>query len=160
MTFDSGKQSVYHALQDSSDGATPKAIAALDQDIKQFQDHLTTLKAEDKQARAELAEFSSRPLLSELRGDIERLQKEKEDILGGLASLGGNKSAVISPEELQAVEKQWKYWQRQAHVRRRICNELWGRCSEVVPEDMSREELKVRAGATGGKSQRLTIIIQ
>ena len=160
MTFDSGKQSVYHALQDSSDGATPEAIAALDQEIKQFQDHLTTLKAEDKQARSEVAEFSSRPLLSELRGDIERLRKEKEEILAGLVSLGRDEFAAVSPEEQQAVEQEWKYWQRQAHVRRRICNELWGRCSEAVPEDMSREELKVRTGVTGGRSQRLTIIIR
>ncbi|RMJ25247.1 TBP interacting domain protein, partial [Aspergillus sp. HF37] len=128
---------------DSADRATPETIAALDQDIKQAQDQLTTLKAEDKRVRSELVEFGSRPLLSELRADVARLQKEKEEILAGLASLGEDESAM-SPEEQQAVEKEWKYWQRQAHGRRRICNELWERCSEVVPEDMTREELKVR----------------
>lgn len=128
----------------------------MDQDIKQAKDQLTTLKAEDKRVRSELAEFGSRPLLSELRADVARLQKEKEEILAGLASLGEDESAV-SPEEQQAVENEWKYWQRQAHVRRRICNELWERCSEVVPEDMTREELKVRLRWTAlGRESRLT----
>ena len=151
MIFDSGKQSVYHALQDSSDGATPEAIAELDQNIKKFQDQLAALKAEDKQTHVELAEFYSRPLLSQLRGDNEQLQKEKDEILAALASLGGDEPTAVSPEEQQAVEKEWKYWYRQSHVSRRICMELWGRCSEVVPENMSREELKVRAVVTGGK---------
>lgn len=128
----------------------------MDQDIKQAQGQLTTLKAEDKRVRSELAEFVSRPLLSELRADVARLQKEKEEILAGLASLGEDESAV-SPEEQQAVENEWKYWQRQAHVRRRICNELWERCSEVVPENMTREELKVRLRWTAlGRESRLT----
>lgn len=101
------------------------------------------LKTKEKQVRAELAEFSARPLLSELRGDIARMKEEKETVSAQLASLGAGESEAVSPEERAAVEKEWKYWQKQAHVRRRICRDLWRSCSEVRPENMTAEELRV-----------------
>lgn len=52
-------------------------------------------------------------------------------------------AAVVGSEERAEVEREWKRWQRQVAVRRRICRELWDRCSEVVPEGVTREELWV-----------------
>lgn len=144
ITFHTGKQSVYHALQDSSDGNAAEVIESLDHDIKKFQDQLTTLRAHEKQTRAELAEFAARPLLSEIRSDIGRFQGEKDRMIAELGKPGEDISETMPAEEQEGIEKEWKYWQRQANVRRRICRELWGRCSEVLPDDMTEDELKVR----------------
>lgn len=138
-----GKQTVYHALQDSSDDASTEVIANLDQEIKQLQEQLTTLRANEKKARADLATLCSKPLLSELRQDIDRLEKEKESILGRLAKFHGNDSVQVSPAERAGIEREWKLWQKHASTRSRICRDMWKRCSEVVPEGMTREELWV-----------------
>lgn len=115
----------------------------MEQDIKQCHGQLSTLKTNEKRAKSELAEFQARPLLSELHHDIGRLKEDKDGMLASLANLSGSETMAISPEAKEAVEKEWKYWQRHANVRRRICCDLWRKCSEVLPENMTGEELKV-----------------
>lgn len=94
--------------------------------------------------RAELATLRSKPLLSELRQDIGRLEKEKESMLARLDKLHRQDTSV-SLEERAEIEREWKCCQRQVNVRRRICRDMWMKCSEVVPEGMTREELWVCA---------------
>ncbi|OJJ84108.1 putative TBP interacting domain protein [Aspergillus glaucus CBS 516.65] len=145
-----GKQTVYHVPQDSSDEATTGVIANLDEEIKQLEEKLATLKTDEKNARAELATLRSKPLLSELRQDIDRLETEKESMLARLDEFHGRDSSVqVSPEERAEVEREWKRWQRQVNVRRRICRDMWMKCSEVVPEGMTREELWESLGLEG-----------
>ncbi|ODM18337.1 hypothetical protein SI65_06208 [Aspergillus cristatus] len=135
---------------DSSDEATTDVIANLDEKIRQLEEKLTTLKTDEKNVRAELATLRSKPLLSELRQDIGRLEKEKESILAQLDEFHGHDSSVqVSPEERAEVEREWKRWQRQVNVRRRICRDMWMKCSEVVPEGMTREELWESLGLEG-----------
>lgn len=139
-----GKQTVYHALQDSSDDSITEAIANLDEEIKQLEEKLTTLKTNEKNARTELTALRSKPLLSELQQDIDRLDKEKRSMLARLDEFHGRDCSVqISPQERAEVERDWKRWQKQVNIRRRICRDMWMKCSEVVPEGMTREELWV-----------------
>ncbi|XHG09196.1 hypothetical protein AWENTII_012272 [Aspergillus wentii] len=138
-----GKQTVYHALQDSFDDSTPEVIAGLDQEIKQLQGNLTALKANEQDTRAELATLCTKPLLSDLRRDIGRLDKEKESTLARLEKLRGSSSVRMPPGERAKIENEWKCWQKCVNIRRQICRDFWTRCSEVVPEDMTRDELWV-----------------
>src|SRR5699024_9189717 len=102
-----------------------------------------TWKVNEKKARADLAALCSKPLPSELRQDIDRLEKEKESILGRLEKFHGNDSAQISPAERAEIGREWELWQKHVNTRGRICRDMWKRCSEVVPEGMTREELWV-----------------
>ena len=144
-----GKQTVYHSLQSQDDDATPEAIAALDQEVKHYQDQLTELKTREKQARTELATLCARPRLSDLRNDIDQLDREKARLVTRLTELRADNSTQVSPEEKAKVDNEWKLWQKQVNLRRRICYEMWGRCSEVLPEDMTRDELWVRTSLHG-----------
>ncbi|KAJ6178380.1 Chitin synthase activator (Chs3) [Penicillium mononematosum] len=137
----SGKQTVYHALQDPSDIISPEATAALKLDIERLEDELATLKANEKKARVALAALHAKPRISDLRQDISRLESEKSTIQARLASRHEGEPVQMSPEEREKLEKEWKYWQRHANVRRRICRDLWGQCSEVLPEDITAAEL-------------------
>ncbi|KAJ6132799.1 hypothetical protein N7471_008014 [Penicillium samsonianum] len=139
----SGKQTVYHALQDPSDIATPEVAAALKLDIESLESEISNLKANEKKARAELAALHAKPRISDLRQDISRLENEESTIQARLASRHKGDPVQVSPEEREKLEKEWKYWQRHANVRRRICRDLWGQCSEVLPEDMTAAELWV-----------------
>ncbi|KUM63909.1 hypothetical protein ACN42_g3167 [Penicillium freii] len=134
---------VYHALQDPSDITTPEVAAALKLDIENLESEISTLKANEKKARAELAILHAKPRISDLRQDISRLESEKSTIQARLASHHEGDPVQISPEEREKLEKEWKYWQRHAKVRRRICHDLWGQCSEVLPNDMTAAELWV-----------------
>ncbi|KGO65438.1 Tat binding protein 1-interacting [Penicillium italicum] len=139
----SGKQTVYHALQDPSDITTPEVAAALKLDIERLEGEVSTLKANEKKARAELAALHAKPRISDLRQDIRRLETEESTIQARLASCHEDDPVQISPEERKKLEKEWEYWQRHANVRRRICRDLWGQCSEVLPENTTAAELWV-----------------
>lgn len=140
-----GKQTVYHALQASDDSASPETLTSLDEQIKDLEERLSTLKADDKKARANLHVLTSTPLLSDLRQDIARLESEEKEITSRLVSSRENAAAVqiVDPAEREHVEQEWKRWRGLAARRERGFRELWGRCSEVVPEGMTREELWV-----------------
>lgn len=140
-----GKQTVYHALQVSDDSTSPETLTTLDEQIKDLEERLSTLKANDKKARANLHVLTSTPLLSDLRQDIARLESEEKEITAHLVSSRENAAAVqvVDPAEREHVEQEWKRWRGLAARRERGFRELWGRCSEVVPEGMTRGELWV-----------------
>ncbi|EAU31109.1 conserved hypothetical protein [Aspergillus terreus NIH2624] len=124
-------------------------MTALQNEHQRLQEELTTLKEDEKQAREELAALNARPLLSELRRDIDQLEQEKKSLLAQLEQFhGGDEQEQVSADERAEIERQWRYWQRQARIRGRICRDLWLRCSEVLPDNMTAEELW-RAGVVG-----------
>ncbi|KAJ5831000.1 uncharacterized protein N7525_009253 [Penicillium rubens] len=127
----------------------PEVVAALKLDIERLEDELATLKANEKKARAALAALHAKPRISDLRQDISRLESEESTIQARLASRHEGESVQMSPEEREKLEKEWKCWQRHANVRRRICRDLWGQCSEVLPEDMTAAELWESLGLEG-----------
>jgi 26S proteasome regulatory subunit (ATPase 3-interacting protein) len=143
MDLSTGKQTVYHALQKSSESASPIVLAALSQQIVTLQDELSTIKANEKKARAALAALEAKPRLSTLREEIRQLEEERDAAQERLGKPYGDNQLQISPEARAQLERDWKQWQRHATVRRRICRELWGRCSEVLPEDTTAPELWV-----------------
>ncbi|KAJ5124669.1 Chitin synthase activator (Chs3) [Penicillium bovifimosum] len=138
----SGKQTVYHAIQDP-DITTPEAATAFKLDIEDLEGQLSTLKASEKKARTALAALQAKPRVSDLRQDISRLESEESTIRARLASRHEGDPVQVSPAEREELEKAWKQWQRHVSVRHRICRELWGQCSEVVPEGMTAAELWV-----------------
>lgn len=140
----SGKQLVYHALQDLSEVDTPETIAAVDEEIQQMQNDLSTLKAREKELREELATVCAIIPMPELRDSVSKLEEEKASSLNRLSKLQGEQTVCISAEEITRVEKEWKTWQGHVQTRRRIFSELWAKCTEVLPEDTTEEDLKVR----------------
>ncbi|GIJ87202.1 hypothetical protein Asppvi_006108 [Aspergillus pseudoviridinutans] len=139
----SGKHIVYHALQDASDDLRTETMATMDEKIKQLEEQLTTLKTKEKKARADLATLSTKPLLCELRYDVGRLEQETQEVSSRLEKIQKRDSIQMCPEERAKLGKEWKRWNKIASVRKTICRDLWSRCLEVVPDNVSREELWV-----------------
>ncbi|KAJ5710752.1 hypothetical protein N7488_004908 [Penicillium malachiteum] len=144
-----GKQVVYHAIQDSSQSVTPKDLATLTKNIERLQNELITLRADEKKVRAAFAAFESKPLFSDLRQDIERLQEERETLQERLGNQAASDEVPLSVEERENLENEWTEWQRHATLRRRMCRDLWGRCTEVLPENMTLPELWESLGLEG-----------
>ncbi|KAJ5738279.1 Chitin synthase activator (Chs3) [Penicillium malachiteum] len=141
-----GKQVVYHAIQDSSQSVTPKDLATLTKNIERLQSELITLRADEKKVRAAFASFESKPLLSDLRQDVERLQEERETFQERLGNQAASDEVPLSVEEREKLENEWKEWQRHATLRRRMCRDLWGMCTEVLPDNMTLPELWIGSG--------------
>ena len=140
-------------MQAEEDDATPEELVGLDAEIKHLQDQLTQLKAHEKKTRAELAALSAKPLVSEIQKGIIQLEQEKDEITTHLANLRDSDLVPVSLGERAKIESEWGFWRKHVNVRRRICRELWRRCSEVLPGDMTHEELQVR-----GKQALLLLI--
>ncbi|GFN17464.1 putative TBP interacting domain protein [Aspergillus tubingensis] len=144
-----GKQIVYHALQETSTEVTPEIIAALDEQAEKLQEQVTSLEAAEKNTRVELATICARPLLSELRRDVGQFEQEHEAIRARLVQARGSDAGTVPVQVKVDAERDWKHWQNQAKVRGRICRDLWRMCSEVVPDNMGREELWENLGLEG-----------
>lgn len=143
-----GKQIVYHTPQKPTDSITPESIALIKSEINEFQTQLSSIKAEEKKARASLSALKAKPRIAELQHDIQRLGCERDDMQARLTKLNGVPETTamaiqITPEERSQLEQEWKIWYRQATIRRRICRKMWDRCSEVLPENTSVLELWV-----------------
>ncbi|KKK22773.1 hypothetical protein AOCH_005622 [Aspergillus ochraceoroseus] len=144
-----GKQTVYHALQEAPDETTASTAAAMDKEIQRLQEELRSLKEREKKAQAELALLCATPLLSELRSEVLSLEEETGTLSASVAQAQGEDSVQVSAQEKAEVIRDWKFWQRQASVRGEICRDLWRKCSETLPEDMTREELWEHLGLEG-----------
>ncbi|KAL4945331.1 Tat binding protein 1-interacting protein-domain-containing protein [Aspergillus oleicola] len=143
-----GKQTVYHALQEGDENS-PNAVAAMDAEIESLQEQLPSLKEDEKRTQNELNALNATPLLSELRVEVGKLEGEKEELAARLAKVHGDGSSDVSPQEKESVRKDWKIWQGQARVRARICRDLWRKCSETLPEGMTREGFWESLGLEG-----------
>lgn len=126
-----------------SESVTPEIIARLNSEIEKLQNEVATTKAHDKKTRAELAALQAKPLLSTLQQDIQQLTEERDVFKARLESHSDDSTLILSAEDREKLEQDWKLWQGHATLRRRICRDLWGKCTEVLPENMSVQELWV-----------------
>lgn len=147
-----GKQVVYHAIQDPADEATPEELTAIDQEIEDLKLQLASAKSQEKSLRAELAMLNARISTPELRGQVATLETEKHSLQTRLteSKTSATQARTVSVEEKAHVEKNWKTWQRHVAARRKICREMWMRCTEVLPETVQgKEELWESLGLEG-----------
>lgn len=142
-----GKQLVYHALQDAPDEATPDDFLAMEELITTQRDEILAAKAREKVLRSELAAFSNILSTTELQSSVAAMESERTALQGRLAALQAGDTKPVSNEERLTVETAWTTWQRHTSMRKKICKDMWERCTEVLPDDQTREELWVCVSA-------------
>ncbi|OJD19874.1 hypothetical protein AJ78_00234 [Emergomyces pasteurianus Ep9510] len=137
-----GKQIVYHTLQDGPSDSTPAQLVTLDSELTALREQIASTKQYEKSLRAELAALSARVPIDQLRGIVYKLEKEREEVLGRLAPLRDGRIAtrVVSAEEQEVVDEEWRVWKGRVVGRKRICKEMWERCTEVLPDGIKKEE--------------------
>lgn len=139
----SGKQVVYHALQDPADAMSLDALATMDKENTSLRDSIATAKSNEKLLRANLISVNATQSTEELRNSVFLLEHEKKEILERLGPLRSGNVKPVMPEEKDAVDREWVQWSRKAGVRKKICLELWEFCTEEVPEGKTKAELWV-----------------
>jgi 26S proteasome regulatory subunit, ATPase 3, interacting protein len=80
--------------------------------------------------------------LTELRTIVTHLEGSHRDFQERLSKLQSNADGIC-PQKLDRVEREWKTWQKHCLTRKKIFFDLWSKCTEILPEDMTKEELQV-----------------
>lgn len=143
LTFNPGKQTVYHALQDPKDAISDDELVAMDKQIQELRESIATAKANEKSLKASLIAFNATMSVGYFRTSVIALESEKKEFLARLGPLRAGTVKPVSTEEKYEVEKAWREWSRKATVRRKICMELWDFCTEEMQEGKTREDLWV-----------------
>ncbi|PYI24863.1 TBPIP-domain-containing protein [Aspergillus indologenus CBS 114.80] len=137
-----GKQVVYHALQEASNKITSETLVTLDEYLEKAQGRLSSLQIQKKKVRMELAALDAKPLLSELRRDVDQLGRDQATARTFWLTMKGNASMPVPGHMIRAgAEEDWRRWERHASSRARICRDLWRRCLDALPGDTAWEEL-------------------
>lgn len=139
----SGKQIVYHALQDPNEAASAEEVATMDQEIETIRAEIIATKVHEKLLKANLATVNATLSTDDLRGNVIALELGKEQILARLVPLRSGSAKPVSLEETSVVDREWKEWQRHWSVRKKIAMEVWAYATEVLPEGTTKEDLWV-----------------
>jgi 26S proteasome regulatory subunit (ATPase 3-interacting protein) len=137
-----GKQLVYHALQDTTEGSPTTDPSCGQQHIQGLHNKVTALKTSEKQLRERLAVLSAHIPTTTLRDQVAALEREKASLTLTISGLSST-TECVSVEEMDRVQQDWQKWKRLVESRREIFREFWGKCTEVLPPDTTEEELKV-----------------
>ncbi|KAK2839304.1 hypothetical protein FQN49_006274 [Arthroderma sp. PD_2] len=148
----SGKQMVYHAIQDAANEATAEDLAAMDEKIISLKEQVEAAKGQEKVLKTELAVLGSRVSSTELLAQISQSEVRMNTLSDHLARLSKETatSRIVTEEESSRVNRDWVAWKRHACLRRQACRETWLKCTEVLPEDVkSKDELWESLGMEG-----------
>ncbi|KIW02908.1 uncharacterized protein PV09_05956 [Verruconis gallopava] len=137
----SGKQSVYHAIQDPEDSTTPEELAEMDAQIQKTRDETEALVVQIRSLRAELAQLNSSLSNADLQAQIAEMEAEKTDIEGRLAALRSGNAKPVSREERARVDAELKMLEKCRVAREKIVRDMWDLVSDMVPKE-EWEELK------------------
>jgi len=116
----------------------------MDTEISTLRDTIASSKLREKELKLTLSTLSSTLTTTELRDKIAGLETEKVELEGRLEVFRKGGVRLVEKAEKERVEREWKVWRRNVGVRRGFVREMWGLCSEVLPEGVgSKEELWV-----------------
>ncbi|KAM5464993.1 hypothetical protein MauCBS54593_006626 [Microsporum audouinii] len=148
----SGKQMVYHVVQDTANEATPEELAAMDEKITSFREQLEVAKVQEKTLKTELAVLNSRVSSTELLAQINQLEVRRGILNDQLTQLSKETvtGRTVTEEESRRVHRDWTAWKRHASLRKQACRETWLKCTEVLPDTVkSKDELWESLGMEG-----------
>ncbi|KAI5280512.1 hypothetical protein KEM54_003678, partial [Ascosphaera aggregata] len=136
------KQIVYHAIQESAEEASPEEIEDLKNEIKHLRETIAKGKTQKQEAKACLTALAAHISTPSLRARVQELEDERLSILARLQPMRQSSmdTEVITPEQEEAVNREWKTWRRHATRRKQIFREMWYRCTEVLPEGINNKE--------------------
>ena len=111
--------------------------------IVSIREGLPALKAEHKNATLKLSVLQSAPTTSQLVITVDSLRAEnnaKQDKLHGLTNGNGK---TLTKDEMEKVEKEFKYWTGKRKARKEAYRNLEG---HLLDSGLAREDIEEKAG--------------
>ncbi|KAH6677318.1 Tat binding protein 1-interacting protein-domain-containing protein [Halenospora varia] len=142
-----GSQWVFWCSQDPKDSATPEELATMDIHITTLRETtLPPLKIHLKSFHTKLTSILSTPTTSDLSVLVSNLQSSNAEKKEKLKVFKEGGVRMISKEEKDKVEKEWKYWKSKREGRRKMFGDL----EAMLLEGMGKEELWDKVGIEDG----------
>lgn len=138
-----GKQAIYHAIQEEQTDIPPELLIQLDEEIQGLLEDLAKTKASSKHIKLELTTMGKAASIEEMRESIEDAEKLKTALEEDIRSLRQQSLVTASEEEQKTISMAHRTWKKVAADRRRICKDLWDKCSEVLPDHLNEKEFWV-----------------
>lgn len=143
---------MYHALQQPEEEASPEEIDALKKEIELLRDDIAKSKLQEREAKASLTALAAHISTARLRASVDELIAEHAVILARLGPMRQSSAEVevVTPDRQEAVDREWETWRKHANKRKKICREMWYKCTEVLPEGINnRDEMWESLGLEG-----------
>ena len=135
---------MYHAVQSAPDESTARNdLAALDEKITMVRAELTSAKTTEENLRLHATALSRVMTMEELQSGVSDLECEKESLLARVVQLKKIEVQPTTAAERATIEGNHALWSKHVYARKRICEELFWKCLEVMPEGETADELWV-----------------
>lgn len=138
---------VYHAIQLVDDEPTSTESSDPDQTARDLEGKISALKSREKELRETLAKINGVIPISVLKDQIANLEEKKTLLSSQVSALSlemQESSNCVCKEDFDRTDLEWRKWHGQVSSRKRIFLEYWTRCTEVLPEDMTSDDLRVQ----------------
>lgn len=133
--------------QEAPDLSTPEQVARLKIVIENLRSAKASTKATERGLRQELFTLSTQVSTVDLRIMIENFTAERAAFIARLELPcmsdgvdGSGTGQRMTGEEEKRIDYQWKLWKRYVQTRKRICKDIWDKCTEVLPEGVRDQE--------------------
>lgn len=140
---DGGGQWVFWPIQDSFDAASPEELTTMDSLITALKESLPVLRSTYKTLTTNLTTLQKAPTTSELSTLISSLQASNAAKKEKLEGFKSGEVKIVTKEELEKVEKEFKYWAKKRGDRKKA---FQGVEDILLQGEMSREDIWEKAG--------------
>ncbi|SMQ55298.1 unnamed protein product [Zymoseptoria tritici ST99CH_3D7] len=141
----SGKQIVYHVIQDEVPDDFLEKLAEMDREITRLREETVALKAEEKELKSSLRGDAARIPMPELKASVEALQAQKDEVEARLVKLRSGSLKPVSAEEREKIDVMYRKVGKVAKNRAKIRLELWAEVKGIVEKE-KWEDLKETLG--------------
>ncbi|KAF8537099.1 homologous-pairing protein-like protein 2 [Trichophaea hybrida] len=121
----SGKQVVYHVIQDPKDSVSEEELKAMDEEIEALRQEATALKSQFKDIQASLNSLKSTPSISSLNDSVAILDPEVQELEEALATLQSGATKPVDPVQKAAAEVEYKRIEKAYLKRQKQFKEFW-----------------------------------
>lgn len=125
-----------------ADAATPEELSAMDTSITAFRESLPALKCSLKILSTKLYTLKSAPTTTELVSIVENLRVENKMKEENLREFKQGSVKMITKEEMDKVEREFKYW----GTRRRARKNAYRNLEAQLLVGMSKDEIEEKVG--------------
>ncbi|RPB17789.1 homologous-pairing protein-like protein 2 [Morchella conica CCBAS932] len=136
----SGKQIVYHAIQDPNDFASTEDLKAMDEKITGTKLKIVKVKAELKSLQGTLNTLKAAPTVSSLCETVGVLETEIQRLESSLKPIRAGPIKSISASEKAAMDVEYVRLETLLRRRKKTFKEFWGTicdgCGDLNPSDL------------------------
>ncbi|PPJ54690.1 hypothetical protein CBER1_06013 [Cercospora berteroae] len=125
-----------------------ETMQAKEAETERLRTEITSLKTEEKELRLALRAESTIITTTELKSNVEKLEKEKVELQERLAKLKSGNVKPVDPEIKAQIVAARKKWAKIVANRKKIRKELWGMILDATDKDKVAER-KEEVGIEG-----------